>query len=103
MKLKAIMLLGLCGVTLGGALFVVLTNMGNTWEVHLFWKTIPLKRGTMLLWAGTAGAVLWAIWRTALPAGFRAAKQCRKTGAAKATADRLKKLESGSEPKPPAT
>ena len=109
-KLKAICLLGLGCVTLAAALIVVLSNMGNEWEVHLFFKSVSLRRGTMLTYAGVLGAVLWATWRWSIPAGIRAAKAWRKSGAAKATADaakatadRLAKLESGGGSEPPST
>ena len=93
LKAKAIVLLGFSGLLIVGALFVAINNMGNRWPLHLFMWTVNPRAGMLMVYAGVAACVLWAIWRVCVPAGMKALRGSREATKAKATQARLDKLE----------
>ena len=97
-KLKAIVLLGVCVVVLAAAMWLLIVNAGNEWELHFFVKTIPAKRWSVMLISALAGAAMYLILRTCLPAGLRTLKSLKAAKKSQAAEKRLADLES---PKPP--
>ncbi len=94
-KAKGIILLVVSGLLLTAAVVLVLTNLGNTSNVHFFWKTVEPSPSTAWLLVVTAavGAGLLAIWRRAIPAGLRSLRDAKRKGIVKATEQRIKALE----------
>lgn len=94
-KAKAIFLLGISGLLVVLVSVIIGVNATDHWDVWLIFTRANLNAGTLLAYSAVLGAVLWAIWRKAVPAGFRALRESRKAERAKVTQDRLKKLETG--------
>ncbi|MHC4718361.1 MAG: hypothetical protein ACYS5V_15420, partial [Planctomycetota bacterium] len=49
------------------AAFVVLTNIGNEWTLHVIWRSVTMRRAAWLLVAGIAGAIVWWTIRRLIP------------------------------------
>jgi hypothetical protein len=78
-KLKAIFLLGIPAALLAAAMVLVLTNLGNSWILHLYTTDVTVARGLLMLIVAAAGAILWLLCRWMLPAGFRALRAVKST------------------------
>ena len=93
-KVKAIVFLGASVVVAAAALVLVLMNLGDSWTLHFYWKSVQFSRALVLLGAGCAGIAVWLILRRCLPAGIRALRAVKAGAKSKAAEKRLAELES---------
>lgn len=92
-RFKAILLLVISALLFVAALLMVLLNLGNETQIHLYIETFTYGTGLTLLLAAVAGILLWAILKRSLPAGIRLLRSSGQVRRQKATEQRLKELE----------
>ena len=83
LKFKAVVLLGVSAVVAAAALILVLTNMGDPWDLHFYWRNVSLRPGWMLLIAGVVGCLIWRVCRVCVPAGITALRAAKRAGKTK--------------------
>ena len=64
-----------CTLILLAAGVLVLTNAGDRWTLHVYWKDIVMSRAVWLLLAGAGGAVVYLTVRKMLPRAIRDLRQ----------------------------
>ncbi len=92
-KAKAIVLLSLAGLLIIAAIVLVVTNIGNVWELHLYYRTVTLSRALVLLLTALIAIGLWALLRWMLPVGLHAARSASKISREKKLNERLEQFE----------
>lgn len=71
-KFKVVVFLGVPVLLLVAVMVLVLTNLGDTWILHLYTTDVPVARGLLMLLIAAGGAALWQLCRWMLPTGLRA-------------------------------
>lgn len=61
-------------VILVAAGFILLNNIGDNWQLHVFWKTRTMSRSGWLLLAALGGLILWWTFSKLLPTAVSALK-----------------------------
>jgi hypothetical protein len=77
-KFKAIVLLGIPAILLIAVAVLVLTNLGDTWTLHLYTTDISgISRGLFMVIFAAAGVCLFLLCWWMLPRGARALRAVR--------------------------
>ncbi len=75
------------------AAFVVLTNLGDEWTLHVIWKSVTMRRALWLLVAGVSGAVVWWTIRRLVPNAVATLREGTKLRKTQEQAQQLKDLQ----------
>jgi len=90
---KGYLLGGLTVLILVAAAVLLISNAGNAWELHVYFKTVSLSRSLILLLAGAGGLALYWTFRRLLPAAVRALRAGRRKREARGADERLPEVE----------
>ncbi|KKL03906.1 hypothetical protein LCGC14_2621440 [marine sediment metagenome] len=77
---------------LAAAAFILLNNLGERWSLHVFWRSVTLRRPSWLLIAGAGGLVIYWTARKGLPAAIANLREGLRIRRGKQTDRDLKEL-----------
>ena len=75
------------------AAVLLVTNLGDKWTLHVFWRDRTLPRAAWLLLAAAGGVVIWWVAWKILPKGIAALREGSIARRSRETAKRVKELE----------
>ena len=77
-RFRIVILLGVPVLLLAAAMVLVLVNLGESWELHLYTRGVRASRGVLMLLIGAAAVGIALLCRWMLPAGLRALRARRQ-------------------------
>ncbi len=77
---------------LAAAGLLLVMNLGNSWQLHVYFKTVQLPRAAWLILAAAGGLITWWTLTKVLPAGISALRAGIKLRREKEAREQLKAL-----------
>jgi len=77
---------------LAAAALLLIMNLGDSWQLHVFFKTVELPRAAWLLLAAVGGLIIWWTLTKLLPTGISALRAGTKLRREKDAREQLKSL-----------
>ncbi len=91
--IKGYVLAAVSLLILGAAVFILLNNLGQPWTAQIFFGPVEASATVWMLVCAAAGLILWLTAVKLAPAALSALRQGKKVSRERATAQRLKDLE----------